>query len=89
MNPQMRELDEHATETATFVETALKLGGASEEEAKKTGALDRADQQIEDLFAPKYQTAGSPAHRAVSGIRNSRSTSLSAMRSPRRRRPRR
>ena len=58
-------MDEHATETATFVETALKLGGASEEEAKKTGALDRADEQIEDLFAPKYQTAGSPAHRAV------------------------
>jgi len=65
MNPQIRELEEHATETATFVETALKLGGASEEEAKKTGALDRADEQIEDLFAPKYQTAGSPAHRAV------------------------
>jgi hypothetical protein len=43
MNPQIRELEEHATETATFVETALKLGGASEEEAKKTGALDRAD----------------------------------------------
>ena len=66
MNPQIRELDEHATKNeATFVETALKLGGASEEEAKKTGALDRADEQVEDLFAPKYQTAGSPAHRAV------------------------
>ena len=25
MNPQIRELEEHATETATFVETALKL----------------------------------------------------------------
>src|SRR5579872_5920267 len=65
MNPQIRELDERATEKETFVETALKLGGASEEEAKKTGALDRADEQIEDLFAPKYQTSGSPAHRAV------------------------
>jgi alkylation response protein AidB-like acyl-CoA dehydrogenase len=66
MNPQIRELDERATEhEATFVETALKLGGASEEEAKKTGALDRADEQVEDLFAPKYQTSGSPAHRAV------------------------
>src|SRR6202035_5965049 len=65
MNPQIRKLDERATEKETFVETALKLGGASEEEAKKTGALDRADEQIEDLFAPKYQTAGSPAHRAV------------------------
>src|ERR1700733_1866112 len=65
MNPQMRELSEHSTEGATFVETALKLGGASAEEAQKTGALDRADEQVEDLFAPKYQTAGSPAHRAV------------------------
>ncbi len=49
----------------TFVETALKLGGKSEEEAKKTGALDRADEQVEALFAPKYQTSGSPIHRAV------------------------
>ena len=65
MNPQMPELSEHSTEGATFVETALKLGGASAEEAQKTGALDRADEQVEDLFAPKYQTAGSPAHRAV------------------------
>src|SRR5690606_35005411 len=49
----------------TFVETALKLGGKSEEEARKTGALDRADEQVEDLFAPKYHTSGSPVHRAV------------------------
>jgi alkylation response protein AidB-like acyl-CoA dehydrogenase len=52
-------------EKETFVETALKLGGKTEEEAKKTGAIDRADEQVEDLFAPKYQTSGSPAHRSV------------------------
>jgi alkylation response protein AidB-like acyl-CoA dehydrogenase len=52
-------------QTETFVETALKLGGKSEEEARKTGAIDRADEQVEALFAPKYQTASSPAHRAV------------------------
>jgi alkylation response protein AidB-like acyl-CoA dehydrogenase len=52
-------------EKATFVETALKLGGKSDEEAKKTGALDRADEQVEALFAKKYQTSGSPVHRAV------------------------
>ncbi|MEZ6048833.1 MAG: acyl-CoA dehydrogenase family protein [Planctomycetaceae bacterium] len=51
----------------TFVETALKLGGSSEEEARKTGALDRADEQVEDLFDKKYQTSGSPAHLAVWG----------------------
>ena len=52
-------------EKATFVETALRLGGKSDEEAKKTGALDRADEQVESLFAKKYQTGGSPIHRAV------------------------
>jgi alkylation response protein AidB-like acyl-CoA dehydrogenase len=52
-------------ESQTFVEVALKLGGKSEEEALKTGRLDRADEQVEALFAPRYQTANSPAHRAV------------------------
>jgi alkylation response protein AidB-like acyl-CoA dehydrogenase len=48
-----------------FVETALKLSGKSEEEASKTGKLDRADEQVEALFAPRYQTSQSPVHRAV------------------------
>src|SRR6516165_3463656 len=52
-------------ESETFVETALKLSGKSAEEARTTGALDRADEQVEKLFAPKYQTTGSPVHRAV------------------------
>src|SRR5437763_117895 len=34
-----------------FVETALKLGGKSEEEARTTGTLDRADEQVETMFA--------------------------------------
>ena len=50
---------------ASFVETALKLSGKSDEEARTTGAVDRADEQVEALFAPKYQTSGSPAHMAV------------------------
>ena len=54
-----------AGEPETFVETALKLGGKSAEEARTTGALDRADEQVESLFAVKYQTTGSPVHRAV------------------------
>ena len=53
------------TQPTTFVETALKLGGKSEEEVRKTGAIDRADDQVEALFLPKYQTTGSPVHRAV------------------------
>jgi alkylation response protein AidB-like acyl-CoA dehydrogenase len=49
----------------SFAETALRLGGKSEEEARRTGALDRADEQVEKLFKPQYQTANSPIHKAV------------------------
>ena len=49
----------------SFAEVALRLGGASDDEARRTGAVDTADDQVEDLFAPQYQTANSPAHRAV------------------------
>ncbi len=49
----------------SFAEVALRLGGASEDEARRTGVLDSADDQVEDLFAPQYQTVNSPAHRAV------------------------
>jgi acyl-CoA dehydrogenase len=52
-------------EAQTFVETALKLGGKSEEEARRTGSLDRADDQVEGMFAARYQTSHSPVHRAV------------------------
>ena len=54
-------------EKDNFVETALKLSGKSDEEATKTGAIDRADEQVEELFAEKYRTEGSPAHKAVWG----------------------
>jgi alkylation response protein AidB-like acyl-CoA dehydrogenase len=52
-------------EEASFAETALKLGGKSDDEARRTGAIDKADDQVEALFAPQYQTLSSPAHRAV------------------------
>lgn len=57
-----RELD---TSEASFAETALKLGGKSDDEARRTGAIDKADDQVEALFAAQYQTVNSPAHRAV------------------------
>jgi acyl-CoA dehydrogenase len=60
MSTQIRE-----PETQTFVEAALKLGGKSEEEARTTGTVDRADDQVDALFAARYQTANSPAHRIV------------------------
>lgn len=54
------------TESETsFAETALKLGGKSDDEARRTGAIDQADDQVEALFQPQYQTVNSPAHRAV------------------------
>src|SRR3954465_5332200 len=49
----------------SFAETALKLGGKSADEARRPGAIDTADDQVEALFAPEYQTINSPAHRAV------------------------
>jgi alkylation response protein AidB-like acyl-CoA dehydrogenase len=49
----------------SFAETALKLGGKSEDEARRTGAIDQADDQVEKLFQAQYQTVNSPAHRAV------------------------
>ena len=53
----------------SFAESALRLGGKSEEEARRTGAVDAADDQIEALFALEYQTVNSPVHRAVWGRR--------------------
>ena len=49
----------------SFAETALRLGGKSEDEAKRTGAVDRADDEVEALFADKYKTVNSPIHKAV------------------------
>jgi alkylation response protein AidB-like acyl-CoA dehydrogenase len=63
--PAIMTQDLKEPEAQTFVEVALALGGKSAEEARKTGSLDRADEQVEALFAPRYQTANSPVHRAV------------------------
>ena len=49
----------------SFAETALRLGGKTEEEATKTGAVDRADDQVESMFAEEYKTVNSPIHRAI------------------------
>ena len=51
----------------SFAEVALRLGGASADEAHRTGVMDTADDQVEGLFAPRYQTINSPAHLAVWG----------------------
>jgi alkylation response protein AidB-like acyl-CoA dehydrogenase len=55
-----------STERETsFAETALRLSGKTEEEARRTGAVDLADDQVEALFKPQYQTVNSPIHKAI------------------------
>lgn len=56
---------EAIAQTQSFAETALKLAGKGKEEVERTGAVDRADEDVERLFAPQYQTTASPIHRAV------------------------
>ncbi|MEX0677136.1 MAG: acyl-CoA dehydrogenase family protein [Pirellulales bacterium] len=72
MNPQTQAerhseapLDQDLDNKASFAETALKLGGKSEDEARRMGAVDKADDQVEQMFAKRYQTINSPVHRAV------------------------
>lgn len=58
----------HTRNTAvepSFAETALKLGGKSDEEVRRMGAVDKADDQVESLFNRQHQTASSPIHQAV------------------------
>jgi len=50
---------------ASFAETALRLGGKSDEEVRRMGAVDKADEQVESLFNRQHQTSNSPIHRAV------------------------
>src|SRR5437016_2961118 len=49
----------------SFAEEALRLSGKSEEESRRTGAVDKADEQVESMFAAQYQTTKSPVHRAA------------------------
>jgi len=49
----------------SFAETAMRMGGKSDEEARRLGAVDKADEQVEKLFEERYRTANSPVHRAV------------------------
>ena len=37
-------------EQQSFAETALRQAGKSEEEARRTGAVDKADEQVEALL---------------------------------------
>src|SRR5262249_49339102 len=52
-------------EKQSFAEAAMRLSGKSEEEARRLGAVDKADDQVEAMFAAQYQTVNSPVHRAI------------------------
>ena len=58
-------VEDRSSSEASFAETAMKLGGKSDEEARRMGAVDKADDQVETLFAARFQTVNSPIHRAV------------------------
>jgi alkylation response protein AidB-like acyl-CoA dehydrogenase len=60
MNPATQSNEK---ESQSFAETALRMGGKSDEEAKRLGAVDKADEQVDRLF--RFQTAASPIHRAI------------------------
>ncbi len=49
----------------SFAEKALRMSGKSAEESARLGAMDRADEQVDQLFAQRFQTAQSPVHRAI------------------------
>ncbi|HSQ57520.1 MAG TPA: hypothetical protein VLM40_17495, partial [Gemmata sp.] len=61
----MSTVPETEREKQSFAETALRMGGKSEEEVTRMGAMDRADEQVEKLYAARLQTTNSPVHRAV------------------------
>lgn len=53
------------TDNVSFAETALRLGGKSADEARRTGVVDTADDQVEEMFAERHRTTASPVHRSV------------------------
>src|SRR5262249_5728183 len=63
--PLMSTPTQAEKEVQSFAEAALRLSGKTDEEARRTGAVDKADEQVEALFAPQYQTVNSPVHKAV------------------------
>ncbi|HEY9775734.1 MAG TPA: acyl-CoA dehydrogenase family protein [Planktothrix sp.] len=48
-----------------LAEDVLRQGGKSEDEVKRTGAIDRAEDEFEKTLDPKARTVNSPVHKAV------------------------
>lgn len=52
---------------SNLTEDVLRDSGKSEEEVRRTGEMDRADDATEKLFGEKQRTVNSPVHRIVWG----------------------
>ncbi len=48
-----------------LAEEVLRQGGKSEDEVKRTGAIDRAEDVFESTLDAKFRTVNSPVHKAV------------------------
>lgn len=64
-NNDKNKSPQNGKDDTNLAEEVLRQGGKSEDEVKRTGTLDRADDQVEKMFEAKHRTANSPMHRAV------------------------
>src|SRR5205085_3717413 len=64
-SPKVDEQLERPENAQSFAETAMRMAGKGDEEARRLGAVDKADEQVEKLFEERFRTAASPVHRAV------------------------
>ncbi len=58
---------------SNLAEDVLRDAGKSEDEVKRTGAIDRADSATDELYGERGRTTGSPVHRVIwhkAGVRH-------------------
>jgi alkylation response protein AidB-like acyl-CoA dehydrogenase len=53
------------TADGNLTEEVLRQGGKSEDEVRRTGTIDRAEDEYERTLAPEARTVNSPVHKAV------------------------
>jgi acyl-CoA dehydrogenase len=64
-NKDNKTAPNNGEQDSNLAEDVLRQSGKSEDEVKRTGAVDRADDQVERMFEAKHRTANSPVHKAV------------------------
>lgn len=58
-DPRINKID------SNLAEDVLRDAGKSEDEVKRTGAIDRADSATDELYGERGRTTGSPVHRVI------------------------